>query len=454
METLVSKSSPMEGNMKPLKFVVIGGGSSYTPELVEGIILHRATLPVEELILVDVPLGEEKVNIIAALVKRMFQRANMNTKVSYTLDRREALNGADFVLTQLRVGGLEARAKDESIPLKYGVIGQETTGPGGFAKAIRTIPVLLEICQDIEDMCPDAWLINFTNPSGIVTEAIHKYSKVKCIGLCNVPINMHYDSAERLGVNPKEIYCEFTGLNHLSFMTHAYYKGVDRLPEILSVNVEDGIVKNISKIEEMDIIANQLGFMLSPYLQYFYFEKSMIREELENLHSGKGTRAKEVQEVEKGLFDLYKDENLDVKPEALSRRGGARYSEAAISLINSIYNDSNELHVVNVINHGTIPELPYDSVVEVNCIINKQGATPIHIGNLPNTVSGLVEQVKAYETLTIKAAVTGDRTIALLALLNNPLIHDVTDAKNILNELLEAHKSMLKNFYTDEIIGR
>lgn len=433
--------------MKPLKIVVIGGGSSYTPELAEGIILHRDTLPVKELILVDVAMGEEKVNIITAFVKRMFEKAQIDVKVSYTLDRREALHGADFILTQLRVGGLEARGKDESIPLKYGVIGQETTGPGGFAKAIRTIPVLLDICRDIEELCPDAWLINFTNPSGIVTEAIYKHSKVKCIGLCNVPINMHYDAAERLGVNPKELHCQFTGLNHLSFMTHAYHKGVDRLPDILRVNEEEGIVQNIAKIEEMDIVANKMNLMLSPYLQYFYFEKSMIKEELEKFHSGKGTRAKEVQEVEKGLFEIYKDEDLKIKPEALSKRGGSRYSEAAISLINSIYNDSSELHVVNVINQGTIPELPYDSAVEVSCIINQQGAVPIHIGSLPTTVRGIVEQVKAYEILTIKSAVTGDKTTALLALMNNPLIHDVEDAKNILDEILEAHKPYLHQFF-------
>lgn len=438
----------MEGkSMKPIKMVVIGGGSSYTPELVEGIILHKDTLPVRELILVDVPMGEEKVQINTDLVKRMFQKANMPVQVSYTFHRKEALSGADFVLTQLRVGGLEARSKDEHIPLKYGVIGQETTGPGGFSKAIRTIPVLLDICHDIEEVCKDAWLINFTNPSGIITEVIHKYSKVNCIGLCNVPINMHYDAAERLQVDPKELHCHFTGLNHLSFMTHAYHQGIDRLPEVLNVKEEEGIVSNIDKIEESDMIASKLGLMLSPYMQYFYFEKSMLAEELENINSGKGTRANEVQEVEKELFELYKNKDLDVKPEALSKRGGARYSEAAINLINCIYNDNNEIHVVNVANQGTIPELPYDGVVEVNCVINKQGATPIHVGNLPITVRGLVEQVKAYETLTIEAAVKGDKTLALLALINNPFIHDAVDAKNILEELLEAHKEYLPQFF-------
>lgn len=440
----------MEGKtVKQLKVVVIGGGSSYTPELVEGIILHNRTLPVGELILVDVPMGEEKVKINEALVKRMFHKAELPVKVRYTLDRRDALAGADFILTQLRVGGLEARAKDEHIPLKYGVIGQETTGPGGFAKALRTIPVLLDICHDIEEVCPDAWLINFTNPSGIVTEAIHKYSKVKCIGLCNVPIGMHYEAAERLDVNPKELYCQFTGLNHLSFMTHAYHQGIDRLPEVLNVNVEEGIVQNIEKIEEMDLIANKLGLMLSPYMQYFYFEKSMIAEETENINSGKGTRANEVQEVERALFEIYKNKDLDVKPVELSKRGGARYSEAAINLINSIYNDTNEIHVVNVANRGSIPQLPDDAVVEINCLINKQGATPLQSGNLPITVQGLVEHVKAYERLTIEAAVTGDKTVALLALMGNPFVHDAKDAKNILEELLEAHKVYLPQFYKE-----
>lgn len=433
--------------VKTLKVVVIGGGSSYTPELVEGIILHNATLPVGEVILVDVPMGEEKVKINEALVKRMFHKAELQVEVSYTFNRKEALYGADFILTQLRVGGLEARSKDEHIPLKYGVLGQETTGPGGFAKALRTIPVLLDICHDIEEVCPKAWLINFTNPSGIVTEAIHKYSKVKCIGLCNVPIGMQYEAAERLGVNPKELYCKFTGLNHLSFMTHAYYKGIDRLPEVLGISEDEGIVQNIEKIEEMDIVANQLGLMLSPYIQYFYFEKSMIAEETENIRAGKGTRANEVQEVEKALFEIYKNKDLDVKPVELSKRGGARYSEAAIELINSIYNNSNDIHVVNVANRGSIPELSDDAVVEINCVINKQGATPIQTGNLPITVKGLVEHVKAYEVLTIEAAVTGDKTIALLALINNPFVHDVGDAKNILNELLEAHKAYLPQFF-------
>jgi 6-phospho-beta-glucosidase len=235
--------------MKNIKLVVIGGGSSYTPELVDGIIKRNGILPINELVLVDIKDGLEKVEINYNLINRMFKKAGMDVKTSYTLDRRSALKDADFVVTQFRVGGLEARAKDEKIPLKYGIIGQETTGPGGFAKALRTIPVMLEICRDIEELCPNAWLINFTNPSGIVTEAVHKHTNVKCIGLCNVPINMENAVVKEAGVDPKRIHCRFVGLNHLSFINHVYFDGTDIIGQILkSPSVAGEIVKNIPNI--------------------------------------------------------------------------------------------------------------------------------------------------------------------------------------------------------------
>ena len=433
--------------MDTIKLVVIGGGSSYTPELVEGVINNYDSLPVREVVFVDVPMGEEKVKINTEFIKRMIHKAQLNIEVSYTFDRKDALRGADFVMTQLRVGGLAARAKDEHIPLKYNVIGQETTGPGGFAKALRTIPVMLDICKDMEEVCPDAWLINFTNPSGIVTEALHKYTKIKNIGLCNVPIGMHYDIAERLNVDPKEINCNVIGLNHLSFVNKVYYKGDNVISKALEVKNDEGIVQNISKIEIADLVAQKLNMYLSPYLQYFFFEKEMLEEELESLRENKGTRADQVQEVERKLFELYQDENLDHKPEELSKRGGARYSEAAINLINSIYNNVGDVQVVNVSNNGSIADLPNDASVEVNCIINKHGATPLTNGHLPTAVRGLVQHVKAYEELTVEAAVTGDYDTALLALISNPLVHDGEAAKNILDELLEAHKEYLPQFH-------
>lgn len=432
--------------MDKLKVVVIGGGSSYTPELVEGIILRVESLPVGEVVLVDVALGEEKVRINTALVSRMFDKAGLDTKISYTFNRREALIGADFIMTQLRVGGLAARAKDEQIPLKYHMIGQETTGMGGFFKALRTIPVMMDICKDIEEICPDSWLINFTNPSGIVTEAVQNETNVKCIGLCNVPINMHHDAAEKLKVSPDKIYTNFIGLNHLSFMNHCYYQGKDVLSTVLSMESEEGLVKNIEKIKEADYVANQLGLMLSPYMQYFYFEQEMMKEERESVESGEGSRAEQVMKVEADLFKLYTDLELKEKPKELARRGGARYSEAAMSLIDSIYNNRGDIQVVNTRNNGSISDLSMDAAVEVNCVINEFGATPVVNGPLPKAVASLVKQVKTYEQYTIEAAIKGDVDKAMLALLNNPLVKSMSDARRAFDELMLAHQQYLPQF--------
>lgn len=430
-----------------MKLVIIGGGSSYTPELIEGVILHHETLPVTEVVLIDVPMGLKKVQINTDFARRMIENAGLAISVSCTLDRKEGLRDASFVITQLRVGGLDARAKDERIPLKYGVIGQETTGPGGFFKALRTIPVILDICKDMEEVCPDAWLINFTNPAGIVTEAVLKNTRVKCIGLCNVSINMWHDAAKRLNVDPKALDCRFIGLNHLSVMNHAYYDGRDRIEDVLAVSNKESVVKNIEKNEEMDMLAQEMGCMFSPYLQYFYSEKEMLRKETEEALSISGTRADKVKAVEADLFTCYQDKNLKEKPEALAKRGGARYSEAAINLIDSIYNDRQDVQVVDVQNHGTIPQLPDDCVIETNCVIGKHGAKTLADVQTPVEVLGLIEQVKAYEILTIEAAIEGNRTKALLALMNHPLIHDVKDARGILEEMLEAHKEYLPQFY-------
>ena len=429
-----------------MKIAVIGGGSSYTPELMEGIINHKDSLPVTEVVLIDIPEGEKKVSINTDFARRMVEKAGLPISVRYTLDRREGLKDASFVIAQIRVGGLDAREKDERIPLKYDVIGQETTGPGGFFKALRTIPVMLSICHDMEEVCKDAWLINFTNPSGIVTEAILKNTKVKCIGLCNVSINMRYDAAERLGVSPDDLDCRFIGLNHLSVMNHAYYQGQDRILDAVNVENAESVVKNIKKDEEMDAVAKELGCLLSPYMQYFYTEKEALRHEKMEAIGLTGTRANQVKEVEKNLFTCYQDKNLKEKPEALAKRGGARYSMAAICLIDSIYNDTKDVQVVDVLNNGIIPQLPDNVVIEVNCEISKDGAAPL-ASDVPASVLGLIEQVKAYEEFTIEAAITGDRNKALIALLNNPLVHDVRDARGILNELLEAHKAYLPAFF-------
>lgn len=434
--------------MNAVKIAVIGAGSSYTPELADGILKRFSTFPVKELALVDIDSGMHKAGIIASLTERMFKKAGLSVAITCTTDRREALKGCNFVVSQFRVGGLQARSNDEKIPMKYGMVGQETTGPGGFTKALRTIPVILDICRDIEEICPDAWLINFTNPSGIITEAVHTYTKVKCIGLCNVPINMTREVCNFLHMEPERVHCRFAGLNHLSFIGRIYVDGTDIVSHLdLSALTKGSVVKNIPGTEIPAELLQVMGFIPSPYLKYYYLEKQMLEEQREKLEKEHKTRADEVMEVERALFEKYADPALAEKPAELSKRGGALYSEAAVSLMDSIWNDRSDIHVVNTVNNGCLPELPDGAVIETNCIVNREGATPLTYGPLPGTIRGLVQQVKAYEQLTIQAAAEGSPQKALAALINNPLVHDAAAAKELLGDLLAANREYLPGFF-------
>lgn len=430
--------------MKKIKTVVIGGGSSYTPELAEGFVKNRDSFPLRELVLVDVESGRKKTEIVCALIRRMFEKEELDIAVSYTFDREKALEGADFVISQFRVGGLEARSKDEKLPLRYGMIGQETTGPGGFAKALRTIPVMLGICRDMEKICPDAWLINFTNPSGVVTQAVRKYTKVKCIGLCNVPINMTREAQEALGADRSRVHCSFAGLNHLSFIGKLYVDGRDLLKDSDAIRrLKENSMKNIPDIGLPLELLEALGFIPSSYLKYYFLEKHMLDEELKSFKETGKTRADDVMEVERRLFEKYSEESLREKPAELAQRGGSMYSEAAVSLMDSIWNDRGDIHVVNVPNNGCLPDLPPDAVVETNCVIRREGAVPLSYGPLPSSIKGLVQHVKAYEELTIEAAVEKSREKAFLALVNHPLVHDAYDARMLLDDMLEANSAYI-----------
>ncbi|MDQ0876689.1 6-phospho-beta-glucosidase [Paenibacillus sp. V4I3] len=335
-----------------LKIAIIGGGSSYTPEIVEGFILRYAQLPVRELWFVDVEAGKHKLEIVGNLAKRMIEKSGLPIEVHLTLDRRKAIENADFVSTQMRVGLLEARKWDEHIPNKYGVIGQETTGPGGMMKALRTIPVLLDICKDIEELSPNAWLLNFTNPAGMVTEAIHKYSKVKSIGLCNAPIGLHKWLMNKYDAAPEQIYTEFVGLNHLHWVTRAEIRGEDKLAELLD-RKEEYSGKNVPASEWDADFLRSLQSLPSYYLKYFYMTDIMLEEQLASLKEN-GTRAEVVKRVEDELFELYQDPDLQEKPKQLEKRGGAYYSEAAVNLMDSIYNDKRDIQTLNVMNDNII----------------------------------------------------------------------------------------------------
>jgi 6-phospho-beta-glucosidase len=435
--------------VKGLKIATIGGGSSYTPELIEGLIKRYDELPVEELWLVDIPAGEEKLNIVGALAKRMVDKAGIPMKIHLTLDRREALRNADFVTTQLRVGLLDARIKDERIPLKYGVIGQETNGPGGLFKGLRTIPVILEIAREMEELCPEAWLINFTNPAGMVTEALLRYSNIKkVVGLCNVPIGMRMGLARILGVEAERIHIDFAGLNHMVYGLNVYLDGrkitsqvIDQLTDAKS-NITMQNIVNLGW--EPDFI-RALGVLPCPYHRYYYQTSKMLAEEQEAARTV-GTRAEVVKKLEAELFELYKDPNLNYKPPQLEKRGGAYYSEAACNLIHSIVNDKRDIQPVNVQNRGAITGIPYESAVEVNCIITGEGPIPITVGELPVAVNGLVQQIKSFERVAAEAAVTGEYRTALLAMTINPLVPSDSIAKAILDEMLIAHKDYLPQF--------
>lgn len=439
--------------MSGIKIVTIGGGSSYTPELIEGFINRYDELPIRELWLVDIPEGKEKLEIVGALAKRMVEKAQVPMNIHLSLDRKEALAGADFVTTQIRVGQLEARAKDETIPLKHGVIGQETNGPGGLFKGLRTIPVILDICKDMESLCPDAWLINFSNPAGMVTEAVLRYSNIKkTIGLCNVPIGMRMGVAEMLEVDQSRVQIDFAGLNHMVYGLEVYLDG-----QIITKTVLDELtngakmtMKNIVDLGwEKDFI-KALGVLPCPYHRYYYQTSKMIEQEQKDLEE-KGTRAQVVQKLEKELFKLYSDPTLSIKPPQLEERGGAHYSDAACSLINSIYNDKHDIQPVNVRNNGAIASIPDDSAVEVSCVITKEGPKPISVGDLPVPVRGLVQQIKSFERVAAEAAVTGDYHKALLAMTINPLVPSDTIAKDILDEMFEAHKDHLPQFHTSVV---
>nr|WP_315529256.1 6-phospho-beta-glucosidase [Carnobacterium maltaromaticum] len=436
---------------KGLKIVTIGGGSSYTPELVEGFIKRYEELPLTELWLVDVEAGEEKQSIVGEMAKRMFKAAGIDCEVHLTLDRKSALKDADFVTTQLRVGQLDARILDERIPLSHGMIGQETNGAGGIFKALRTVPVILDIVEDMKVLCPNAWLVNFANPAGMVTEAVLRYGKWdKVVGLCNIPVNAEVEEAEILGRKQEELFFQFAGINHLHWHTVVDNQGNDLTDELIAkMYGKDADGKSIvANIKDNNLIFEQvenLHMVPCPYHMYYYMTDEMLKDELEDFKNN-GTRAEKVKAIEKELFELYKDPELDHKPQQLAERGGARYSDAACNIINSIYNDKRLIMTVSTKNNGTVIDLPADSAVEVTCMITGNGPVPFQFGGFAPAERGLLQLMKAMEELTIEAAVTGDYGTLLQAFTTNPLITSGNEGKQVMDELLEAHKPYLPQF--------
>ncbi|HET7927915.1 MAG TPA: 6-phospho-beta-glucosidase [Actinomycetota bacterium] len=418
-----------------VKVAIVGAGSTYTPELVEGFIRRSDRFPVDELALLDI--DPSRLEVVGGLARRMLDRAGFGGRTVMTDDRDEAIDGAAFVIVQLRVGGQAARLLDETIPPRFGCIGQETTGAGGFAKALRTVPVVLELAELASRRgAPGCWFVDFTNPTGLVTQALLDRD-VRAVGLCNVAIGFQRRFAERFGVEPERVELEQVGLNHLSWVRAVKVDGVDRLPELLQTDLE-----GLSADAEIPPdLMRALEAVPSYYLRYYYRTREMLE------HQAAGTtRAEEVMWIERDLLELYRDPELAEKPPLLERRGGAFYSEAAAQLVASLASGTGDAQVVNVRNAGAIPNLAADDVVEVAATIDAEGAHPIPVAPLDQDMLALVQHAKAYERLTIEAAVTGDRSLALRALLANPLGPDADAAIGLLDAILDASREYLPRF--------
>ena len=425
-----------------MKLAVIGGGSTYTPELIDGIIKRNERLPITEIYLLDITT--ERVSVIAAFASRMLKAAEKDISIQFGTDLDEAIKGADFVVSQFRVGSQRARHKDELLGRKYGLIGQETVGVGGFAKALRTIPVAMNIANKVQELAPNATFLNFTNPAGLITQAlISNFPKLNIVGLCNVPWNTRIEIAEAMNTDFAKVQFDYVGLNHLSWVRGVNIDGTDvsaaairafRGLTIDKAKVGDSPAWTQSDIDNLDAIPNY-------YLLYYYQTQNWI-----NYQKNHDTRASEVIKIEDELIEKFKDANLFAKPEELMKRGGAYYSDSAAELMADIHNNAGTTHIVNTINNGAIPGLPKDAVVEIPALITESGATAIPTSSLRPDIDSLVRSVKNFELLTINAALTGDEDSAIRALITNPIGPDINTARDLWLDLKRENAGMIGLF--------
>ena len=419
-----------------MKLTVVGGGSTYTPELIDGFARFRESMPIDELWLVDT--DADRLALVAGMAQRMFARAGHPGRIIGTTDLVAGATDADAVLIQLRVGGQDARHGDETFPHECGCIGQETTGPGGFAKALRTVPVVLDVAETVRRVArPNAWIVDFTNPVGIVTRALLQAGH-RAVGLCNVAIGFQRRFAALLGVDHRDVALDHVGLNHLTWERGVRVTNAagtrDRLPELLRDRLAD-------LAEEVELPAALLSLQSavpSYYLRYYYAHDEVLREQL-----GSPTRARVVQEVERALLELYADPNVDTKPESLAKRGGAFYSEAAVDLLASLRTDRGDTQVVNVRNSGILPFLPDDHVIEVLATVRAGGLEPLPVPALPDDMTGLISAVAGYERLALEAAVHGGRDRVLRAMVAHPLVGQVDRAEKLTDLLIAGNRRHL-----------
>ncbi len=430
-----------------LKVAVFGGGSTYTPELVNGFLARREQFPLDELWLMDI--DKERLDIVGGFAQRMVEFKGSPFKVVLTTDQREAVRDADYVTTQLRIGHMEARRRDEYLGLRHGLVGQETTGVGGMGKALRTIPVILKIAQDMRELAkPGAMLVNFTNPAGLVTQALSKYAAdTPSVGVCNVPIGAKMKIVEGIEkatgrkINISHTELKTLGLNHLSWHRGFTVDGEDVWPQVIGEFIKE--LKGQEHPEWDPRMIEITRMIPNYYLQYFYYTEKKVAAQ----QNWPPSRADEVIQVEKGLLEQYADPGLKEPPADLMKRGGAYYSTVATQLLNAHYNDLGETHIVNIKNNGAVAEWPADWVLEMPATVKKSGVIPISTEPLPPAQFGLIAAVKAYELLTVEAAVHGDRDAAYQALMVHPLGPKGDKVQAVLDDMLETHREHLPQFW-------
>lgn len=433
-----------------LRVSILGGGSAYTPGLVEGFIRQSKQVPVSQMVLMDIDEG--KLKTVGTVVRKMLEAHLPGCQLILTTEREQAIRNIDFIICQIRVGGLAGRHIDESIPVRYRVIGQETTGPGGFSMALRTIPVMVDIAAEIEQKNPRAWLINYTNPTGLVAEAVKKTSNIKHISICDEPMVLQESLAAFLRISPEKLFFDYFGLNHLAWARKVFLKGVDILPE-LRRTLEHTPVEKIEPLFGEDTLKDpkvrtelintlrifkETGMMPSPYLQYYWFTDEILKSQVKS----RQTRAQQVMEMEKQVLAGYRQPSVNKEPQEI-QRGGKWHADMMIGMLGAIANDARQIFIANVPNHGALPELPYEKIVEVPAVVDARGAHPLAMGKMPTQVRGLIQAVAAYEELTVEAALKGCYETALDALSCHPLVPSRETASQILAEYLEAHKESL-----------
>lgn len=429
-----------------MKVAVIGGGSTYTPELVNGFIERLKTLPISELWLMDI--DADRLAVVGSFAQRMVKARGSPFKVELSRDQRAAVRGASYVATQLRVGGMQARKADEYLGLRHGLVGQETTGVGGMAKALRTIPVILQVARDMRELAPGALLANFTNPSGLVTEALARHvPEVTAVGVCNTPFHMKMDTLAELekslgqALAPERAELNTLGLNHLSWHRGFKLDGEELWPRVMAGYIAHVRAQAVPEVAPE--LLESLRMVPSYYLHYFYSTAHKLAEQAHWPPS----RAETVMEIEAGLLRDYANPALCEPPADLMKRGGAYYSTVATQLLNAHHNNLGETHIVNTRHNGAVAGWPADWVLELPCKVDRQGVHALPAEPLPSTCFGLLAQVKMYELLTVAAAVHGDRAAAYQALITNPLGPQPAQAAAVLEDMLETNRAHLPQFF-------